>query len=77
MTGEPAYLSIECKSYKTLEDLSVKILVKAFSGEHEIVLYVTSDTDGTSLKIVPLNISGIRNYIRKGQFLHPNVIVRV
>ncbi|MES1023841.1 ABC transporter ATP-binding protein [Gloeocapsa sp. BRSZ] len=53
MTGEPAYLSIECKSYKTLEDLSVKILVKAFSGEHEIVLYVTSDTDGTSLKIVP------------------------
>lgn len=53
MTGEPAYLSIECKSYKTIEDVNVKILVKALSGEHEMVLYVTSDTDGAMLKIVP------------------------
>lgn len=53
MTGEPANLSIECKSYKTIEKVNVQILVKALSGEHEMVLYVTSDTDGASLKIVP------------------------
>jgi lipopolysaccharide transport system ATP-binding protein len=52
-TGEPAYLSIECKSYKTIDDINVKVMVKALSGEHEMVLYVTSNTDNQDLKIVP------------------------
>ena len=53
MTGEPAYLCVECKSYKNIEDANLGVLVTALSGENERVLYLTSTSDNERLKICP------------------------
>lgn len=53
MTGEPAYLCVECKSYQTIEDANLGIVVKSLSGEHDLVLYLTSASDNEALKVTP------------------------
>jgi lipopolysaccharide transport system ATP-binding protein len=53
MTGEPAYLCVECKSYKTIEDANLGVLVKSLAGEHDLVLYLTSAGDNEPLTIRP------------------------
>lgn len=53
MMGEPAYLCVECKSYKTIENANLGILIKSFAGENDLVLYLTSASDNQPLEISP------------------------
>jgi lipopolysaccharide transport system ATP-binding protein len=56
MMGEPAYLCVECKSYKTIENANLGILIKSFAGENDLVLYITSASDNQLLEISPGNL---------------------
>jgi lipopolysaccharide transport system ATP-binding protein len=53
LSGEPAYLCIECKAYKKIDKANVGILVTALSGEQELVLYMTSNNDNKELTMLP------------------------
>jgi lipopolysaccharide transport system ATP-binding protein len=53
ITGEPAYLCVECKSYVSSNNANLGVLIKALSGEHDLVLYLTSNSDNEKLKISP------------------------
>jgi lipopolysaccharide transport system ATP-binding protein len=51
--GEPAYLCIECKAEKRVENANIGVLITALSGQNERILYITSASDNELLKIVP------------------------
>lgn len=51
--GEPAYLCVECKSAKNLENANLGVLITALSGQNERILYITSASDNEALKITP------------------------
>lgn len=53
IAGEPAYLSIECKSNLQIDNANVGVLITALSGQNERVLYITSASDNESLQISP------------------------
>ncbi|WP_414541507.1 ABC transporter ATP-binding protein [Nostoc sp. CCY0012] len=53
MTGEPAYLSVECKAYQSIENANLGVLITALSGENDLVLYLTANSDNELLKISP------------------------
>jgi lipopolysaccharide transport system ATP-binding protein len=53
LSGEPAYLCVECKSYQTIDQANLGILVTALSGESELVQYITSNCDREDLTILP------------------------
>lgn len=61
-SGEPAYLCIECKSYKKIEQANLGILITALSGENGLVLYITSHCDEKQLTILP-GKSEVRMYM--------------
>lgn len=51
MTGEPAYLCVECRSHQRVKNANLGIIIKALAGEHERVLYITSASDNEYLNI--------------------------
>ncbi|ARV60054.1 ABC transporter ATP-binding protein [Nostocales cyanobacterium HT-58-2] len=53
LCGEPAYLCIECKAYKTIENANIGVLITALSGQNERILYITSASDNERLKLIP------------------------
>ncbi|HEY9799172.1 MAG TPA: ABC transporter ATP-binding protein [Leptolyngbyaceae cyanobacterium] len=53
LTGEPAYLCVECKAYQEIDQANLGILVTALSGESELVQYITSNSDREDLTILP------------------------
>lgn len=53
MTGEPAYLCVECKAYKYINNVNLGVLIKNLSGENNQTLYLTSASDNESLEIFP------------------------
>jgi lipopolysaccharide transport system ATP-binding protein len=53
LSGEPAYLCIECKAYKKVDQVIVGVLITALSGENGLVLYITSTCDDEELTILP------------------------
>ncbi|MEO1430461.1 MAG: ABC transporter ATP-binding protein [Cyanobacteria bacterium J06633_8] len=62
LTGEAAYLSVECKSYKYINNANLGMLVTALSGGEGLVLYMTSTSDNQDLEI-PAGKSEIRMYM--------------
>ena len=61
-TGEPAYLSVECKSYEHINSANLGMLVTALSGGEGLVLYMTTTSDNQELEI-PVGKSEIRMYM--------------
>ncbi len=61
-TGEPAYLSVGCKSYEHINNANLGMLVTALSGGEGLVLYMTSTSDNQELEI-PVGKSEIRMYM--------------
>ncbi|MBV6624697.1 MAG: ABC transporter ATP-binding protein [Rivularia sp. (in: Bacteria)] len=61
-TGEPAYLSVECKSYEYIDNANLGMLVTALSGGEGLVLYMTSTSDNQDLEI-PAGKSEIRMHM--------------
>ncbi|AFY56183.1 ABC-type polysaccharide/polyol phosphate transport system, ATPase component [Rivularia sp. PCC 7116] len=61
-TGEPAYLSVECKSYEYIKNANLGMLVTALSGGEGLVLYMTSTSDNQDLEI-PAGKSEIRMHM--------------
>lgn len=53
LCGEPAYLCVECKADKKIDDGNLGVLITALSGQNERILYITSASDQESLKILP------------------------
>ncbi|MGM3307854.1 ABC transporter ATP-binding protein [Anabaena sp. WFMT] len=53
LSGEPAYLCVECKSYQKITQANLGILVTALSGENGLVQYITSNSDQELLTILP------------------------
>ncbi|WP_066382741.1 ABC transporter ATP-binding protein [Anabaena sp. CA = ATCC 33047] len=53
LSGEPAYLCVECKSYQKIEQANLGLLVTALSGENGLVQYITSNCDREDLTILP------------------------
>ncbi len=51
--GEPAYLCVECKSYKKVDNANLGVLITALSGQNERILYITSASDNEPLNILP------------------------
>jgi lipopolysaccharide transport system ATP-binding protein len=51
--GEPAFLCVECKSYGAIENGNLNVMIRSFSGENDVVLYLTSASDRQPLKIPP------------------------
>ena len=62
LTGEPAYLSVGCKSYEHINNANLGMLVTALSGGEGLVLYMTSTSDNEKLEI-PIGKSEIRMYM--------------
>lgn len=62
LTGEPAYLTVECKSYEHIKNANLGMLVTALSGGEGLVLYMTSTSDNQELEI-PVGKSEIRMYM--------------
>ncbi|MGB3642194.1 MAG: ABC transporter ATP-binding protein [Rivularia sp. (in: cyanobacteria)] len=62
LTGEPAYLSVECKSYEHIHTANLGMLVTALSGGEGLVLYMTSTSDNQELEI-PVGKSEIRMHM--------------
>ncbi|BAY83316.1 ABC transporter ATP binding subunit [Calothrix parasitica NIES-267] len=61
-TGDPAYLSVGCKSYEHIKTANLGMLVTALSGGEGLVLYMTSTSDNQELEI-PIGKSEIRMYM--------------
>jgi lipopolysaccharide transport system ATP-binding protein len=53
LCGEPAYLCIECKAHKTIDNGNIGVLITALSGQNERILYITSGSDNELLEILP------------------------
>ncbi|WP_427161286.1 ABC transporter ATP-binding protein [Aliinostoc sp. HNIBRCY26] len=53
LSGEPAYLCVECKSYQKIDQANLGLLVTALSGENGLVQYITSNCDREDLTILP------------------------
>ncbi|AUS99447.1 ABC transporter ATP-binding protein [Nostoc sp. CENA543] len=53
LSGEPAYLCVECKSYQKIDQANLGVLVTALSGENGLVQYITSNCDREDLTILP------------------------
>ncbi|AFZ58607.1 ABC transporter ATP-binding protein [Anabaena cylindrica FACHB-243] len=53
LSGEPAYLCVECKSYQKITQANLGVLVTALSGENGLVQYITSNSDQELLTILP------------------------
>lgn len=53
LSGEPAYLCVECKANIQVENANIGILITALSGQNERILYITSASDNKILKILP------------------------
>jgi len=51
--GNPATLCIECKSYRTIKDANLGVIVKSFAGENDQALYLTAASDNQLLEIFP------------------------
>lgn len=51
--GEPAYLCVECKAYKKIDNAALSVAITALSGETERVLYLTSEGDNKPLEVFP------------------------
>ncbi|MEO1431742.1 MAG: polysaccharide ABC transporter ATP-binding protein [Cyanobacteria bacterium J06633_8] len=62
LTGESAYLSVECKSYEHIQNANLGMLVTALSAGEGLVLYITSNSDNRKLEI-PVGTSEIRMYM--------------
>ncbi len=61
-SGEPAYLCVECKAYKKIDQANLGIVVTALSGENDRVLYLTSNSDNEDLTI-PAGQSEVQMYM--------------
>ncbi|NJS16444.1 MAG: ABC transporter ATP-binding protein, partial [Nostocaceae cyanobacterium CSU_2_110] len=61
-TGEPAYLSVECKSYEHINSGNLGMLITALSGGEGLVLYLTTASDNQEL-VIPVGKSEIRMYM--------------
>lgn len=53
LCGEPAYLCVECKAYKKVDNANLGVLITALSGQNERMLYITSASDNEPLNILP------------------------
>ncbi len=53
LSGEPAYLSVECNAHQKIEAANLGVLISALSGQNERILYITSASDNEPLKILP------------------------
>ena len=62
LTGDAAYLNVECKSYEHIKNANLGMLVTALSGGEGLVLYMTSTSDNQELEI-PIGKSEIRMYM--------------
>ncbi|MBE9189243.1 ABC transporter ATP-binding protein [Gloeocapsopsis crepidinum LEGE 06123] len=51
LTGEPAYLCVECIAHKPINNTNLGVQIKSLSGENDLVLYLTSTSDQCKLKI--------------------------
>ncbi|BAY64607.1 ABC transporter ATP binding subunit [Calothrix brevissima NIES-22] len=51
--GELAYLSVECKAYKQVNNANLGVSITALSGQNERILYITSASDNEPLTILP------------------------
>ncbi|GAA6621302.1 ABC transporter ATP-binding protein [Scytonema sp. NUACC26] len=53
ISGESAYLCIECSAHLKVENINIGILITALSGQNERILYITSSSDNEFLEIHP------------------------
>lgn len=53
LSGEPAYLCVECKAHQKIDQANLGLLVTALSGENGLVQYITSNCDREDLTILP------------------------
>ncbi len=53
LCGELAYLCVECKAHKKIDNANLGVLITALSGQNERVLYITSASDNQALTILP------------------------
>ncbi len=53
LSGEPAYLCVECNAHQKIEAGNLGVMISALSGQNERILYVTSASDNEPLKILP------------------------
>lgn len=53
LCGEATTLCVQCKSFIYVEDLNLGVKVRKILGEQDLVLYLTSASDGSLLKISP------------------------
>lgn len=53
ISGEPAYLCVECKAYKKIDNANLCVTITALAGENERVLYLTSASDLERLEVFP------------------------
>ncbi|BAY22419.1 ABC transporter ATP binding subunit [Calothrix sp. NIES-2100] len=53
LCGELAYLCVECKADKQVENANLGVSITALSGQNERVLYITSASDNQPLNILP------------------------
>jgi lipopolysaccharide transport system ATP-binding protein len=53
LCGEPAYLCVECKAYKKVDNANLGVSITALSGQNERMLYITSASDNEPLNILP------------------------
>jgi len=53
MTGEPAILSVECWAHESIVGANLGAMIKSLSGEHDLVLYLTSAGDDQLLEVQP------------------------
>ncbi|MFH7030167.1 MAG: ABC transporter ATP-binding protein [Heteroscytonema crispum UTEX LB 1556] len=51
LCGEPAYLCVEYKANKQVDNANVGVLITALSGQNERILYITSASDNQAIKI--------------------------
>ncbi|BAY10946.1 ABC transporter ATP binding subunit [Calothrix sp. NIES-2098] len=53
LCGELAYLCVECKVDKQVDNANLGVSITALSGQNERILYITSASDNEALKILP------------------------
>ncbi|MBD0386728.1 MAG: Wzt carbohydrate-binding domain-containing protein, partial [Nostoc sp. C3-bin3] len=53
LSGEPAYLCVECNAHQKIEAGNLGVMISALSGQNERILYITSASDNEPLKILP------------------------
>lgn len=53
ITGEAAYLCVECQASKHVKNASLGVMISYVSGGNDRVLYITSESDNENLEIFP------------------------